>query len=106
MAHISMSPPSILTEFQNSRRHRAIEQFSIIKFTFLLVETFMVNSIDTKSVIKIQARVSQTHATSSLLLQTEETTTQYRRQATTHFSYDVLISRRELIECFFPPYTQ
>lgn len=66
----------------------------------------MVNSTDTKSVVKIQARISQTYATSSLLLQTEATITQYRRQATTHFSYDTLISKRELIGDFFPPYTQ
>lgn len=66
----------------------------------------MVNSIDTKSATKIQARVSQTYATSSLLLWIKETTTQYRRQATTPFSYDILISKRELIEGFFPPYAQ
>lgn len=63
----------------------------------------MVNSIDTKSVIKIQGRISQTYATSPLSWQTKETTTQYRRQTTPQFSYDILISNIELIEGFFPP---
>lgn len=62
----------------------------------------MVNSIDTKSVIKIQGRVSQTYATSPLSWQTKETTTQHRRQTTTQFSYDMLISNIELIEGFSP----
>lgn len=62
----------------------------------------MVNSIDTKSVIKIQGRISQTYATSPLSWQTKETTTQYRRQTTPQFSYDILISNIELIEGFSP----
>lgn len=91
-------PSSILTELQ-----KTLSSWTV---TSLLVVTFMVNSIDTKSVIIIQGRVSQIYATSPLRRPTKETTTQYRRQATTQFSYDILISNRELIEGFFPPYKQ